>query len=530
MSASKHKKERQERYASGEIERNPEQTAKKAAARRITITSIAALAVAFVVIAVAVLTTTPFLQRHTTAVKVGSHSISPAMFNFYYWTEYYDVCESYGDSLPDYINTALPLSQQYQDAAHATTWADYITAKAIAKIQEIYSVYDSAQAAGYQLSEEETASYNPLSETIDSAATSAGFETADDFIVSLYGKGCTKELYLQYELINHISTSYAKNYINSITLSQQDIEAYYDEHRDSIDTVSYRLYNCTVKKDDPTLTGPDAVDTAASQAMAQDMAELSFGSEETFLKLTVDNSSDDKKELYSDPDTTLIENAQYANVISDELRSWLSDSARKPGDTTYLASSDGSYNVFYFVERNTKDYPLVNLRDIHFAYTVDTENSLSSVYGEKAGTVYTSESMESAKTLSEKAMNNFLLTDRSEDSFIELVKTYSEDPADANTFGLNENYQKGTLSPEVDAWAYDASRKAGDYITVKSDDGYYMLYFSGYGENCRTFTISNALRQERYEQWYSSSTSALDAQAKSGMRYTNRDSQSQPAS
>ena len=144
--------------------------------------------------------------------------------------------------------------------------------------------------------------------------------------------------------------------------------------------------------------------------------------------------------------------------------------------------------------------------------------------------MYTSESMESAKTLSEKAMNNFLLTDRSEDSFIELVKTYSEDPADANTFGLNENYQKGTLSPEVDAWAYDASRKAGDYITVKSDDGYYMLYFSGYGENCRTFTISNALRQERYEQWYSSSTSALDAQAKSGMRYTNRDSQSQPAS
>lgn len=74
-----------------------------------------------------------------------------------------------------------------------------------------------------------------------------------------------QELYLQYELVNHISTSYARSYLNSITLSQQDIDTYYDEHRDSIDTVSYRLYNCTVKKDDPTLTGPDAVDTAASR-------------------------------------------------------------------------------------------------------------------------------------------------------------------------------------------------------------------------------------------------------------------------
>ena len=84
MSASKHKKERQELYASGKIDRDPELTAKKQAAKKTVIVSIIALLVAFFVIVILILTSTTFLQTQTTAVKVGSHRISPAMFNFYY--------------------------------------------------------------------------------------------------------------------------------------------------------------------------------------------------------------------------------------------------------------------------------------------------------------------------------------------------------------------------------------------------------------------------------------------------------------
>ena len=521
MSASKHKKERQELYASGKIDRDPELTAKKQAAKKTVIVSIIALLVAFFVIVILILTSTTFLQTQTTAVKVGSHRISPAMFNFYYWTEYYDICESYGDNLANYINTEAPLTEQYQDAAKGITWSEYIKGKAIATIQEVYSVYDSAKDAGYTLSEEEQAEYDTLSSTIDSAASAAGFEDdVDGFVASMYGEGCTKDLYLEYEEISRLAKSYAQDYMNSIEITDEEAESYYTEHREDFDTITYRIYNCLVKKDDPSLTGSAAVDQEASEALAQTMAELSFQNEEKYIELAESNSSENVKEIYEDPSATLRENVTFSSIISDDLRAWLSDESRVSGDTTYLQNStDNSYNVIYFVERNTKDYSMVNIRDVFFAFEEDPESALYGYYADEEDIVYTEESQESAKTLSEKAMNNFLLTDCSEDAFIEIVKTYSEDPNAETTYGLYENYEKGTLSPEVDAWAYDANRKVGDYITVASHEGYYMLYFSGFGENYRIYSVSNTLRQQRYEEWYTSSSSALTATEKWGMRY-----------
>lgn len=519
MSASKHKRERQELYAGGEDPRQVQHAAKKSAAKRTVVISVAALAIAFFCIAVVVLSSTTFLQTHTTAVKVGSHRISPAMFNFYYRTEYYDLCDSYGDSLSDYIDVSKPLTEQYQDAAKAITWSEFLTDRAVSKIQEAYSVYDSAVAAGHALSESEQAAFDTLSDTIDAAATSAGYENdPDGLIASMYGTGCTKELYLEYEQVRRLAASYAAAYTDAIQVPQADIDAYYAQHRDEFDTVSYRLYNCLVKNQ---ATG--TVDEEASRQQAQEMAELSFRDEDRYIDLTRKNSSQSLQDVYADPDVTLQKNVQYSAVISEELRAWLTDERRAAGDTTcFQSATDGSYNVIYFVERNTQDYSLVNIRDVFFAFEESTDSPLYGYATNAGDKEYTQESKDSAKTLSEKAMNNFLLTDRSEAAFIEIVKTYSDDANAKTTEGLYENYEKGTLPPEVDAWAYDANRKVGDFISVASNKGYYMLYFSGLGENCRNHMVAETLRQQQYEQWYTSSASALTASVKGGIRYANR--------
>ncbi len=83
-------------------------------------------------------------------------------------------------------------------------------------------------------------------------------------------------------------------------------------------------------------------------------------------------------------------------------------------------------------------------------------------------------------------MQKFERGDKSESSFIDLVKTYSTDKQDIESGGLftdlsPKNYKIESFD-EVESWIFDRARNPGDYSLLKTDNGYELAYFVAKGE------------------------------------------------
>ena len=83
-------------------------------------------------------------------------------------------------------------------------------------------------------------------------------------------------------------------------------------------------------------------------------------------------------------------------------------------------------------------------------------------------------------------LETWLAGDKTQDSFIALVKEHSDDTsaADGGLFeniGLNSAYV-----PEFQNWAIDPERKAGDAEVIETDYGYHVMYYVGGSDmSCR---------------------------------------------
>ena len=55
---------------------------------------------------------------------------------------------------------------------------------------------------------------------------------------------------------------------------------------------------------------------------------------------------------------------------------------------------------------------------------------------------------------------------------------------------------------EFNDWCFDETHEPGDYGIVKSDYGYHLIYFSGYGDEYWKTLADSSKRSEDYNAWY----------------------------
>lgn len=465
MSASREKRTRKEAPAKPVAKQEPARKGMPKAVKWIigVIVTLAALAL----IGISVVFGSTYFHTNSTALTVGEHDISPAEFNYFYREAYYQMAQQYGDA-----------------SSYLSYMTDTIVEQAAANAKDTYAVYDTAVAEGYTLTEEEIAELDQELQELAETAKSMGAGT-DALLASVYGKGCNAKNYRAFREMFTIAARYNSDVMAQQDTSEEALTAYYAEHADDLDTVTYRQFY---------LAATEERDLQATAALAQSIMEQAAADPTVMDQFAQENANEDTAEQYSQENATLLANIRKDSATA-EVAEWLFDAARQEGDTTVITDEEeGGCYMVYFISRNTNDYNTVNVRHI----LVGVEEGADE------------ETKKTALETAQSYLDEFQNGDKTEDSFAALAEEYSEDNAENG--GLYENVYKGQMVASFENWCFDASRKPGDSGIVETEYGYHVMYFVGEGEYYRSHLAETDLLNSFYEEWIAGLTEGYTAE------------------
>ena len=483
MSASKNKKIRKEQMESG-MNKRAAAEAKAAADRRKSNIKYTVIGVVVVLIlAVLVILNSAWAARNITAVTIDGEDYSAAELNYYYSASYMNFYNTYYYYMQSGLFFDTTLSLGDQDYAEGMTWRDYFLETAVNTMTEVQLLNDAAEEAGFVLSEEYEAMYTEAVESFKTQWALYGYSSLEQYINMSYGKGVTMEM-LETELYrNYIASAYSEAIYNGYEYSTAELDAYYAEHADELDMITYAYVSTT--------DGSLDVNAIAAAVNGTD--------EEAFLAYMQENYEG------TEP-TTLV----YAGSnLSTSYSEWLLDAARQPGDATAIETESGSSYAVMFLDRNDNDYPTVNFRHI----LINAEDT-------DADGVYSAEEIAAAQTEAEALYAEWQAGDATEDSFASLANTMSDDTGSNTTGGLYELVYQDAMVEPVNDWIFDAARQTGDTGIVSYEGtnytGTHILYFAGADDlTYAQYQADQALRTEAHNVWYEELTGSVTSTLKS---------------
>ena len=502
------KKDNKDLFQNSAQRRKAKENQEKKASKKTKLTAIIIALAIVLLFAGAMLINSNFLRRTATAATVGGEKFSATEFDYFYFSSYLDYVNSVYSQYPEYAESLLPSSQaplnsQVYDAETGETWADYFRNAALQKMQDTVKLRTAAEDANFTLSAEDSQRLDAdILELIDNSLLN-GYSSFEKYLASMYGSTMTEKVFKNIMTGLYTSNAYAISKNDSFTYTEEELDAYYDEHKDLLDVFSYRYFLVTSETPE---TAEDATDEEIEAAKADALAEAGVRANE--MKARIEKSADAEvafieeansynPDSYSSPDSTL--RNYKGELLGSVYGDWLRDTARKEGDVFTTDISTGYY-VVYYGSRSDNDYPTVAMRQI--LITPGTVNL--SEYGDDAEDNAYKEALalvnNMAKSEAEQVLAELRADSGTEEKFLELIQSYSDDTTEG---GFYENIYKWQMVPEIDAWLFDPARVEGDYATVKSEAyGYHILFFKGTGSAYKDYLAENEKRGKDYTAWY----------------------------
>lgn len=528
MSASSKKKLRKEQEAAKLTEK--QLTAQKEAKKvSLYTTAFVILMALLLVVAIVVgvnqtITSRGIREKNTTALTVGEHKISNAELNYFYMDAVNNFYSSYGSYAAMFgLDVTQPLNEQVVDASSGRTWADDFLNTAKSSAQAVYALWDAAQAAGFDLPEEDLSSIESAISNMDVYATLYGYSDANSYLKAFYGNGASVESYKEYCKLTALAQAYQEHYSESLTYTDADLRAAEAENYDAYSSFSFQSYYLAASKfltggttdADGNTTYSDE-ETAASVAAAEEAAKALTTKEIDSVKALDDAIASLSVNEGTEASSTSNEDKLYSSVNSI-YADWLADDSRKEGDLAYFANTststgeDGTetttvngYYVVYYIGSNDNTFPLSNVRHILVKFQGGTTDETTNT------TTYSDEEKAAAKASAEELLAQWKAGDANEDSFAALANEKSDD-GDGTTGGLFEN-----ISPDSNYvtnfknWALD-EHKAGDTGVIETEYGYHVMYYVGDTDyTYRDYQIETQLRSADVSTWYNETVEAMD--------------------
>ncbi len=507
MSASREKKQRQ--GATGLSQREI-QAQKAAAQKRRNMIIYSVIGAVCVVLVVALLVwNSNFFQRRTTAATVGDTQYDVADLSYYYYNAYLSeyMMAQYGYSAFD---PDTPADEQTYDEESGQTYYDYFMESALETLKTTTAAYDAALADGYTSDDVKDEVDEAIQSAKDSASTS-GYVNFKQYLLAQYGEYMTESSYRTVITRQAIANRYISDYQESLEFSDEEIQAYYDENKDSLDTFtySYLVFNpAEVDNEDESMTDEE-VEAAeeASFADAKDKADAAAQALES------GSSVEDVAEEY-EVESYSADASSVGSSLSSIYKEWLQSADRQAGDVTVIENAETNCYVVVFHDRYLDETP-----------TVDTRRLLVAAEMDEDADEPTQEQMDAAKAKAEELLAQWESGDKTAESFGALADENTDENTSAEG-GLFEAVYQGrfaSASPEYDTWLFEEGRQEGDTAVVESEQsgsyGYFVVYYQGQNDPVWWSSCETALLSEAMTTWQEELVEGYAAALASGADY-----------
>ncbi len=522
MSASREKKTRQELAASGIPDIKDIRAAEDRKKQRRSNWLYGSIAIIFVVVAAALLIwNSNVIQRKATAMTVDGEKYSAAEVSYFYRSAYNALTNSQYASYIG-LDPKKPLDQQtLNDTAkmmlgitsqEEMTFQQYLMDSTKKSLVELTVMLRNAEAEGFTFTEEMQADVDATMKSVDEAAKSNGMSRGA-YLKALFGPNMTTGTFEKVLKDSVLATHYMQNHQESLTYSDEQIDAYYQEHKAQFDVAAYDyIYFKGTAPATTDADGKSVPPTEEENKAAADKAQAA--AEEAMARF---KNGESLETIAKDYDIASYSSQTDAANYGDTMSTWLFDDARQSGDSEIL-ESNGSRYLMLFHSRGRSDYNTVNVR--HILCKVDTtgldknaedyESKLTALKDEQ-------------KAKADQVLQEWKDAGATEEAFAALAEKYSDDGGSNTNGGLYTQVSKGRMVPEFNDWIFDANRQVGDsdilFVEASNYTGYHVMYFSGYDLPYWKLQVKDAMSKEDFTQWHDELVKDVTASENSGIKY-----------
>lgn len=524
MSASREKKQRQNDPASGLTQKQRQELQEQKAAKRKAVLYTVIGVVIAVLVVILLVWNSGIFQRRATAVSVGGHDYNVTDLEFYYSAAMQDeYSQSYGMT----FDPQSDLRTQYVDDAQTQSYHDKFVDSAVDSLVDLAALENAVAASGYTMTAEDQASADEAIQSMKDAAASSGYDY-NSYLKAVFGRYMTASAYKKCVERTALVNGYYNAYLESVEISEDEVDAYYQENAGTLDSYSYRIVFVSGEAADTTDADGNTVEaTEEEQAAAMEAAkekademaaavEAARDHEAAFVELAPDYVDETSRENYeNDPDYSKITSTgnslSYAIMYGMNYASWLMEDGRKADDIT-VTEGTGGYYVVLFLDRFRDETPTVDFRRI-----------LLQAELADGSTTPTQEAMDAAKAEAESLLAQWQGGAASAESFGTLAEEHSADTSSNTNGGLYETVVDGRMYTGLNDWLMDSSRAPGDTALIENtqsgQEGWDVVYFQGQNDSVWRLTTVSTLRQEKVNDWLDGLKDGLEAVRGSGVKY-----------
>jgi hypothetical protein len=314
-----------------------------------------------------------------------------------------------------------------------------------------------------------------------------------------------------------LARRYERTQYNSLAFNDTEVRETYEDNKNDYDKVTYRSFSVPKYLSDEeydeleadgielweeveTDIGTMTVEEKIAYDKALSLADNENLTEDTFNELAHELAHND----HDDWDEKLVSKGSYNE---GSVGDWVFDTARERGDVTII-DDDSAFVVVMFIERIVNDFNTATVRQAYISPSSTSDAD-----------------WDQARVNAQVAMDNWANAGTGEDGFIELVKDVSMDTSTKFSGGLFKEMGKGAMgAEELDEWIFDDARKPGDFTMIKTDYGYFIVYFVEWGRAYNIVQTENNMRNESYSALREAMLKDLSEPTRDwlGMRFTTK--------
>ncbi len=527
MSASDKKKLRKEQVAAFLTEKQQKEQAEAKKLKIYTISFITAMAlvvcIALSVLAVRAVNNSGIIQKNTIAATIGDKELNSVELNYYYSdavNEYYNGWYSqYSTQTDTYLqmmglDTTKPLDEQVYDEESGQTWSEYFLEEAINNAKHDYALYNLAKEEGFALPEDEQTTLDNTLNNLNTYAMLYGYQSADQYLRAIYGFGSDEESYKAYSERSAIADAFYHEHEHSLAYDDAAIREFEKDKASKYNSYTYDyVYMSYTDFREGGTEDEDGNVTYTEEENEAGRAAMKTAAEMMATATSVDDLKEKVKTVKLGKEGQLAVNSEenlLHSSINATLSDWLAADERKDGDIAAIPNTSttkdaddkevtvtNGYYVAIFHSKNDNADKMSNVRHLLVEFEGGTEDEET---GEKT---YSDTEKAAAKTEAEGYLKTWQDGEKTEESFIELVKEHSDDTS-AEDGGLFEDiHPDSQYVANFLNWSIDPARKTGDTEVIETEYGYHVMYYVGQTElTYRDYMITNEMRTADQEKWY----------------------------